>query len=310
MIRNHRILITGAGGYVGGLLFELLKQERGDVWGIDIRPVDGITGMDIRDSSLVDLLREHSITHVVHLASIVQPGQAPEVEYDIDVNGTKNVLNACVDAGVRHLTVTSSGAAYGYHADSPDWISEDDPIRGNEEFSYSRHKRLVEEMLAEYRENHPALGQLVLRPGTVIGASTRNMITRLFTGSWILGLRGVRSPFVFAWDQDLVQTIAYGVEHSRTGVFNIAGDGCLTIDEIGQLLNKRVIHLPVWLIKGVLSVTKPLGITKYGPDQVRFMQYRPVLSNAKLNTEFGRPPTKTSREALEYFIEHLPDSDK
>ena len=308
MFDNHRILITGAGGYVGGLLLDLLRKDCDKVWGIDVRATEGTIQIDIRDAGLVDLVREKSITHVVHLASIVQPGQAPEVEYDIDVNGTKNVLDACVAGGVEHLTVTSSGAAYGYHADSPEWLTESDPIRGNDEFSYSQHKRLVEEMLAEYREQSPSLGQLVLRPGTVIGASTQNMITRLFTGNWILGLRGVRSPFVFAWDQDLVDTIAYGIQHSRTGVFNVAGDGCLTISEIGELMNKRVVQLPVWLIKAVLSVTKPMGLTKYGPDQVRFMQYRPVLSNAKLNTEFGRPPSKSSREALEYFIEHLPES--
>jgi UDP-glucose 4-epimerase len=308
MLDGQRILVTGASGYIGGLLFQLLKQQSNNVWGIDVRSTDHVVQMDIRDPGLLDLLREHAITHVVHLASIVQPGQAPKVEYDIDVNGTKNVLDSCVDASVSHLTVTSSGAAYGYHADSPQWLSEDDPVRGNDEFSYSRHKRLVEEMLAAYRQRSPELGQLVLRPGTVIGAKTENMITRLFTGRWILGLRGVSSPFVFAWDKDLVETIAYGVEHSRTGIFNVAGDGCLTVAEIGQLLNKPVIHLPVWLVKSILSVTKPLGITRYGPDQVRFMQYRPVLSNNKLKTEFGRPPCKSSREALEYFIEHLPES--
>lgn len=308
MFDQHRILITGAGGYIGSLLFQVLQSDCQHVWGMDLRPTDNCIQLDVRDPGLVDMICDKAITHVVHLASIVQPGQQPDMEYDIDVNGTKNVLQACVSAGVQHLTVTSSGAAYGYHADSPEWLTETDPIRGNDEFSYSRHKRLVEEMLADYRTRAPELAQLILRPGTVIGASTNNMITRLFTGNWILGLRGVRSPFVFAWDQDLVQTIAYGVRHNRTGIFNVAGNGCLTISEIGQLMNKPVIQLPVWLIKSVLSVTKPLGITRYGPDQVRFMQYRPVLSNEKLNKEFGRPPEKTSRQALEYFIEHLPRS--
>ena len=134
------------------------------------------------------------------------------------------------------------------------------------------------------------------------------MITKLFTGRFILGLRGVRSPFVFAWDQDLVETISYGVQQSRTGIFNVAGDGCLTVREIGEVLNKPVVHLPVWLIKSVLALAKPLKITRYGPDQVRFMQYRPVLSNARLRSDFGRPPTKTSREALEFFAQHLPGS--
>jgi len=301
MLDNHHILIIGAAGYIGRLLFDSLRNDCEHVYGIDIRADDQISEMDVRDPALAGVLREHEITHVVHLASIVQPGQDAELEYDIDVNGTKNVLDACVAAGVKHLTVTSSGAAYGYHADNPEWLTETDPLRGNDEFSYSRHKRLVEEMLAEYRQSQRQLGQLVLRPGTVLGASTNNRVTKLFTGRRVIGLRGVPSPFVFVWDQDLVGAIRHGVENSLTGVYNVAGDGCVTVTEIGQLLGKPVRRVPVWLMKAVLGVGKAMGLTQYSPDQVMFMQYRPVLSNQRLKSEFGFVPEKTSREVLVNF---------
>ena len=89
----------------------------------------------------------------MHLASIVTPGpdSTRELEYAVDVTGTRHVLDACVAHGVRRVVVSSSGAAYGYHPDNPAWITEDQPVRGNEEFAYSHHKRLVEEMLAELR---------------------------------------------------------------------------------------------------------------------------------------------------------------
>src|SRR5690606_33786171 len=100
---------------------------------------------------------------VVHLASIVTPpkGSTRALEYEVDVTGTRNVLDACLAHGVRRLVVTSSGAAYGYHADNPVPLTEDCPIRGNEEFAYSHHKRLVEEMLAAARRDHPQLEQVV-----------------------------------------------------------------------------------------------------------------------------------------------------
>ncbi|MEB3734422.1 NAD-dependent epimerase/dehydratase family protein [Halopseudomonas pachastrellae] len=129
--------------------------------------------MDIRDAGLVDLLKREQITHVVHLASILQASKDRERDFDIDVNGTHNVLKACVEAGVQHLTVTSSGAAYGYYADNPSWIDEQDAIRGNREFAYSDHKRQIEELLARCRREHPALTQLIFRPGTVLGTETR-----------------------------------------------------------------------------------------------------------------------------------------
>ncbi|HCJ65216.1 MAG TPA: epimerase, partial [Alcanivorax sp.] len=49
---------------------------------------------------------------------------------------------------------------------------------------------LVEEMLADYRQRHPALRQLILRPGTVLGEGTRNQITALFERKRILAIAG------------------------------------------------------------------------------------------------------------------------
>lgn len=301
MLEQHRILVIGAAGYIGRLLFDALRADCPHVHGIDLRGNDQIAELDVRDPALVDLLHAQRITHVVHLASIVQPGQDPAREYDIDVNGTRNVLEACVAAGVKHLTVTSSGAAYGYHADNPDWLTESDPLRGNEQFSYARHKRLVEEMLADYRQAQPQLGQLVLRLCTVLGATTNNRVTKLFTGRRVIGLRGMPSPFVFIWDRDLVEIMRYGVANSRIGIYNVAGDGAVSVDEIGEILGKPVRRLPVWLMKSVLAVGKASGLTQYGPDQVIFMQYRPRLSNHRLKQEFGFVPAKSSREVLEYF---------
>lgn len=133
---EKRILITGASGYVGHQLGELLVGEM-PVVGMDIlqRPASfPIFTLDICDPVLVELLRAERITHVVHLASVMASGRDRELEYRIDVQGTRNLLEACVHAGVEHITITSSGAAYGYHADNPAWLEEGHPLRGNREF--------------------------------------------------------------------------------------------------------------------------------------------------------------------------------
>ena len=147
-------------------------------------------------------------------------------------------------AGVRHLTVSSSGAAYGYHADNPEWIDEADPLRAGEAFAYAHHKRLVEEMLARYRKTNPQLAQLVLRISTVLGATTRNQITALFERKRILAVRGSDSPFTFVWDEDVVGAMLHGVTHDIAGVFNLTGDGKLTIHEIAWILGKPMLTLP------------------------------------------------------------------
>ena len=153
--------------------------------------------MDVTDAAAVDAgIAEAAPEVVVHLASIVTPGKdsSREKEYAVDVDGSRHVFDACLAHGVRRVVVSSSGAAYGYHADNPVPLTEDDPVRGNEEFAYSHHKRLVEEQLAALRTEHPELEQVVLRIGTILGRHVDNQITALFERPRLLQIRGADSP--------------------------------------------------------------------------------------------------------------------
>ena len=84
-----------------------------------------------------------------------------------------------------------------------------------------------------------------------------------------------------------------------SGMFNVGVDGALPIDEIGAALGKPVLRLPAFVLKAALAVLHPLGLTRYGPAQVDFLRYRPVLDNARLKAVFGFTPRLSSREAFE-----------
>jgi len=310
------VLITGAGGYIGRQMVAALAADRRDLTTIvasdlHLPPAEGrLAGIDylaadICSPELAGAFERYKIDVVVHLAAVVTPGRRSnrELEYKVDVLGTENVLEACVAAGVKKIIYTSSGAAYGYHADNPAWLEEHHPLRGNDEFAYACHKRLVEEMLARYREQHPALEQLIFRPGFILGATTRNQITNLFEQKCIVGLKGADSPFVIIWDQDVVGAILKGIFDGGSGVYNLAGDGILTLPEMARLLGKPYIALPVGLVKAALWAGKRLGLTQYGPEQVGFLRYRPVLSNRRLKEDFGYIPRKTTREVFDYYLE-------
>jgi UDP-glucose 4-epimerase len=219
----------------------------------------------------------------------------------VDVDGTRNLLEACVRNKVRRVIVSSSGAAYGYHADNPAWLSESDALRGNQSFAYSWHKRLVEEMLADHRAQQPQLEQVVLRIGTILGATVNNQITDLFKKPRPLAIRGSDSPFVFIHDQDVVGAILHGIASPKTGIFNVAGDGALGIREIAARQNKHCLVLPAALLKGALWLLKKLRMTQYGPEQLDFLRYRPVLDNRKLKEEFGYVPNLSSAEVFELW---------
>ena len=305
-----KVLVTGSSGYLGSQTVAGLAA-RADlaVIALDVRePATRLPGVayeiaDIRAPEVDAIVGRHRPDVVVHLASIVTPGKNSNraFEYDVDVNGTRNLLQACVSHGVRRLIVSSSGAAYGYHADNPEWLTEDDPVRGNDVFAYSCHKRLVEEMLADYRASHPELEQIVLRIGTILGPTVRNQITDLFEKPKILAIAGSDSPFVFIHDQDVVGAILHGIDSRATGIFNVAGDGKLTIFEIAGRLGKSCRVLPAGLLKTALWVLKKLNLTQYGPEQLDFLRYRPVLLNTRLKNEFGYTPRLSSAQVFDLY---------
>ncbi|NPC97910.1 SDR family oxidoreductase [Nocardioides sp. zg-DK7169] len=307
-----RVLVTGGSGFLGSSVVRGLAAAGHTVTSADLRlpetpvaRVDHVV-MDVTDrAGVLAGIGTAAPEVVVHLASVVTPGPGStrERERAVDVDGSRHVLDACLAKGVRRVVVSSSGAAYGYHPDNGaahgGWLTEDDPLRGNVEFAYSDHKRQVEEMLAELRATRPELEQVVLRIGTILGERVDNQITALFERDRLLKIRGSDSPFVFIWDTDVVAIIEQAVTGPVTGTFNVAGDGALTIDEIAGLLGKPVLSIPEPVLRTALAVGRRLRLTAYGPEQTRFLQYRPVLANDRLKEVFGYTPSRTSRQAFE-----------
>ena len=377
------VLVTGASGYLGKHLIHKLASNPDGIKHLlaaDIRepsPGDREKNVtyfkaDVRSLEISKIIKTHSVDTIVHLATIVTPpkGSSRDLEYSVDVIGTQNVLNACIENRVEKIIVTSSGAAYGYYADNASPLTEDDLIRGNREFPYSHHKRLVEEMLAEYRAEYPQLKQIVFRPGTILGENVSNQITNLFEKKIVLGIKGHESPFVFIWDQDVVNCIQKGITEDKEGIYNLAGDGTLTMKQIARILKRPYVEVSDTLLERLFGLFQKIrGVQKnvkhsipsiigpvimnfqlvqdmltgflprsvhplveklhkaqnhmgqilpnqmgplfellddnlppYGPEQVVFLKYRPVLSNQKLKKEFGYTPLKTSEEVFRFYL--------
>jgi UDP-glucose 4-epimerase len=308
------VLVTGAGGLVGRQVVARLAAARdasgaiGKVVALDLRPAPEAARLprvvyetaDVRDPQLAKRFEVHDADVVVHLAAVVTPGPGStrQLEHEIDVLGTENVLRACVAAGVRRIVYTSSGAAYGYHDDAPSLLDETQPLRGNPEFAYAEHKRLAEEALARYRSEHPELEQLVFRPGTILGETVASPISALFERRVVVGVRGADAPFVLVWDEDVADCIVKGVLEERSGIYNLAGSGAVPLREIARRLGKPYLALPAGLLAAALRALQSVGLSSRGPEQVDFLRYRPVLSNEKLVREFGFTP-RTSEACLE-----------
>lgn len=315
----QNILITGSQGYIGSLLIQKIAEHKhlfNKIIALDIRmpsaekTLEGVTYLeeDIRSENIEKIIENHEIDTIVHLAAIISIAGTHSVhfEYDVDVNGSSNLINAAIKHNVKRFIHSSSGAAYGYWPSNVDLVlTEEMPMLGNTDLPYSHHKYLVEEKLKNVRESNPEMEQFIFRVGTILGKNTSNPITDYLKKDKLLCLKGYPSAFVAIWDQDLVNIFFKATQDGKPGIYNVAGTGAIPTLELAKLLNKPPQVLPVWLLKIAFRILRPLRLVPYGPESLKFIQFRPVLGNEKLKNEFAYVPEKTTKEVFEFWRDNL-----
>jgi len=311
-----KILITGAAGCLGSSLVNTLVDRVANnkelkVFATDIKenPFSETQQLtyqrfDLRSNEFSAWVDKIKPDKIVHLASILQISKqmTRAMAYEIDVVATKKLLEQSVKLGVKKFIVTTSGAAYGYYPENKNIISEDRPTKGNSDYFYSAHKAEVEALMQHYREDYLELKQVTFRPGAILGPDFHGPVVNLFQQKVIVGLMGYPGPFNFIWSEDIVDYILEALTTEITGEYNIAGDGTLSMRDIAKRLNKLYIPLPPWFIQVALAIAKPLGLSQYGPEQVKFIKYRPVLANDKIKKAFKHQPRYSSKQALDAFL--------
>lgn len=306
------VLITGVSGYLGTRLVEALSLDEtiGTIVGIDIAPPrekpDKLVFFqkDIRAGDLGEIFRDHRVDTVLHLAFVVQPIHDLERMHDIDVNGTRNILEHARDCGAGHVMVTSSTLAYGAHPDNPEELRETDPLRGNRSYPYGHNKALVDRMIQRFAEENDTMVVTILRPCTVFGPSVDNYVSRMLFRPMTVGLLGRNPRIQLIHEDDFVTACLLAMRKKRGGAFNIAGDGTLTTDEVAAIVGTRVIKLPAWLLRPVLEVLWRLRVpgVEVNHGYLDYAGHPFVATARKAKTELGFSPLYTTRETLEVTI--------
>ena len=94
---------------------------------------------------------------------------------------------------------------------------------------------------------------MVFRIGTILGPTVKNQITGLWDGRRILAVRGSESPFVFVWVDDVAAAMTRAATDGPAGIFNVAGDGRMTVREIAARLGKPLLTVPAGVLRSVFE---------------------------------------------------------
>lgn len=273
-----KALVTGANGFTGSYLTKHLLEKGYEVRVLVRKSADcsALTGLPVEyayanlgdDAPLDDVMDGIDIVH--HVAAVYRAENVPEqVFWDVNVEGTRRLLEAAKRAGVKRFVHCSTVGVQGEIANPP--AAEDAPYKPGDHYQESKRDG---ELLALKFFKEEGLPGTVVRPVGIYGpGDTRflKLFRYIYSGKFrMIGSGDVLYHMTFV--EDLVRGIALAGEKEEAigEIFTIGGNEYVPlrdmVDKISAIYDKPVskASIPVWPVwwAGVLCeiVCKPLGI--------------------------------------------------
>jgi nucleoside-diphosphate-sugar epimerase len=297
------VAVTGAGGYIAQRLLARLEADAAitRVVGIDVaEPLAGTPKLDfhqldVRDARLGKVLV--GVDTVVHLAFQHDPIRDEARMRSINVEGTRNVLEAAATTGVRKFVYPSSATVYGAHPDNDFPLTESSPPRPNADFAYAMHKLETEHLADAFRANASGAVVTVFRSAVVFGPNVENFVSRMMEAPRLLTVKGYAPPLQFVHEEDVAAALAFAVRTDIDGVFNLAADGWLPTDEVASLSGKKRVELPEAVAFSMAERLWRTGLAVAPPGELHYVMHPWVIRNTKLR-DAGWEPRYSNRDAL------------
>jgi nucleoside-diphosphate-sugar epimerase len=319
------VAVTGPTGEIGGSLIDALEASDAvdAVRGMARRPFDPVAAGwrkatyqrgDILDRGhLAELFDGADVA--VHLAFAIF-GDREETRR-INLEGSRNAFEAAIEAGVGRLVYASSVAAYGFHPENPQPLTEETPAIGSSRFYYSSQKAALEESLDEVLAGSE-LGAYVFRPCIVAGPRAtmlieqtvgavrlgdptprlrRHVLDRIPLLRPILPDAGV--PLQLVHHDDVATALAAAIEgKGDPGAYNLAGDGEIVISDIARALGWRSVRVPRPALGLGTTVAGRLSFISPQLEWATALSTPVIMDTTKAREELGWVPRFDASETL------------
>jgi nucleoside-diphosphate-sugar epimerase len=323
------VAVTGPTGDLGLSIVDALERSRAvkRIVGMARRPFDpGERGWrkteyrqgDVTDAASVRALVKEAHV-VVHLAFAIL--DASDSTRELNVEGSRRVFEEAGKAGTERICYASSVAAYGFHDDNPDWLTEEIAPRGSPEHPYSQQKAEVEEVLAAALMKRRSTIAYVFRPCIVAGPEARTMLQeipyfRLGEAMPDVVLRLLSSlpalkpvipdpgaRFQLVHSEDVARAFVAGVRGAgEPGPYNLAAGGTLTMAHLAAALGWYSVPIPKLAVEATAEIATRLPLT---PDSVAWLHSvrKPVLMKTDRAKRLLKwRPQHTARRTLDEMV--------
>jgi UDP-glucose 4-epimerase len=322
------VAVTGPTGEIGHAVVEALGNARevARIVGMARRPFDarasGLKKLTYRRGDVLDrdavanLVKDADV--VVHLAFMIMGGAKESREVNLD--GSRNVFEAAVEAGVKRLVYASSVAAYGFHRNNPQPLTEDVPARGSASHYYSAQKAEVETLLTDTLAGSATAGY-VFRPCIVAGPGAPLLIDSLpytqlserLPGPVLNLLDGVPIlkpvlpdpgvPFQLVHHDDVASAMrAAVIAKGPPGIYNIAGTGRMSVRQLADELGWYSIPVPELAVDAAAEMIGRLGFLPAQAQWIAAFREPVIMSTSKARTELHWRPRYGALQTLRETI--------
>jgi len=329
------VAVTGPTGDIGRALLRSLEraEEVDRVIAMARRPFDpaaqGLGKTEYRRGDVLDRIAVDELVAgadvVVHLAFLIVGGR--EQTELVNVDGSRTVFEAAVEAGARRLVYASSVAAYGFHADNPPLLTEDIPPRGTDRHYYSAQKAKLEGVLNEIVAGTDT-GAYMFRPCIVAGPDALALIRNIPYVQLFELLRRQQNPLTAAVLETLDRFPAIkpvlpdpGVQFQlvhhddvasamraavigagEPGVYNLAGPGELTMSDLAKALGWYSVPLPAAALDSFAELIARAPLVPAQAQWIESVREPVLMSTEKARRELGWRPLHDARETLEQMV--------
>jgi len=316
-----RHLITGGSGFVGNLVARRLR-ERGeevrilDIWADPSRPkdIEYVETSVLNREGVAATMRGVDVVH--HNAALVAQTNAGKAYWDVNVEGTRIVIEEAAKVGVKAVVHVSSTAAYGIPPEGA--ITAETPLQPVE--PYGKSKRAGELVAEELCVTHQ-IPLITIRPRATLGASRLGIFQVLFEwikenrNVYVIGSGNIKFQFIHA--HDLIDFYMVALDTGKTGTYNVGTDQFGTLrGGLEDLIryagsSSQVKSLPEHLTIGALRLLYWLHVSPLVPwhyltyhkacyfdvEPLLQMGWRPKYSNADM-----------LRESYDWYCAHAQDA--
>ena len=308
------ILVTGASGHIGKRIAQRFTNNGIHFIGIDYvdnpeLPEYSFKKMDVRDSSLADLIDESGVDSIIHLAFCTSPKMDAKTRDDIDVNGSKNLLECAKKMRVKNIVFTSSGRVYGDRKREGGFKDINGTYLNPGDDDYAQNKLKVENIFLNAAKEHE-LKVAILRLAIVCwqggGAGIGDMLKSTSKTGRFFTL-GDKNPLLqLVHVDDVIDNCLNAI--GKEGIFDSASEGRMPLVEIfleaAKLGGKKPSHikLPEKLTLGTVWLFWKLGVCPIPPLYLKMLGYDITRDLSKTINALGKPKY-TIQQILKGIVE-------